>query len=150
MLVPCNQGARLPTIGAFANRWEEKKNGWEKKKGLRGGDWSATGERKKHCGKAESDGGWPQKRKGWGGERKIGQGGDEWGGKEQWLIDIENLSCCKRGVKGFQWSEWDVCRDGVEAAAQLQHHHRCPSEAPEHRKRWWRRQISWPFQSCRD
>lgn len=89
----------------------------------RGGDWSVTGGTKKHCGKAESDSRWLQKRKGWGGERRTGQASDEWRGKEQWLIDIEKLCCCKGCKRLPEQTDWDVCGDGVEAAAQLQHHH---------------------------
>lgn len=53
-------------------------------------------------GKAQSDGRWLQKRKGWGGRKRTGRGGDEWGGKEQWLIDIEKLRCCNCAGKGYQ------------------------------------------------
>lgn len=79
---------------------KKKENVWEKKKSW-AGDWSDAGESKKHCGKAQHDCRGLQKRKGWGGERRMGRRGDEWRGKEQWLIDIENLCCCKGAVKGY-------------------------------------------------
>lgn len=98
MCVLCTCRARLAATGTFANWWRRKKM-WEKEKSW---EWSDTEESKKHCWKAKREASWLRKRKGWGGKRRMRRGGDEWRGKEQWLIDIENLCCCKCAMKGYQ------------------------------------------------